>query len=96
MDSLSIEIQTANDSGSQTNLIANPGNKISTVKLNNDNFLMWKIQIELALEGHSLGHFIAKYCDPPFERIPVSESSTITKSNPEFLKWKKHDSLISS
>lgn len=99
MDS-STQIHTEAESaeGMEISSIAavNPGNKISTVKLGNDNFLMWKVQIEFALEGHELESFILEDTEPPPKKIPVANDSNVTKLNPAYAKWKKQDRLISS
>lgn len=94
--STNTEVDLTVDLDSQSTQIFNPSNKISTAKLNNDNFLMWKVQIEFSLEGYNLGNFVNKDHDPPPERIPVSKDSTIMKLDPEYMKWKRQDNFISS
>lgn len=94
--STNTETNSTEDSGNQSSQVVNPGNKILTVKLSKDNFVMWKVQIEFALEGHDLETFINDDLEPPPKRISVSENSSATEVNPEYTKWKKQDQLISS
>lgn len=48
------EVNSNLSSNSRVLLVINLGNKVSTMKLNNDNFLLWKFQVEFALKGHGL------------------------------------------
>ena len=51
MDELDTGLVLANNQVTSMMMI-NPRNKVSTVKLNNDNFLLWKFQVGFLLEGH--------------------------------------------
>lgn len=53
-----------------------PGNKISIVKLNDDNFLFWKLQISTALEGYELDTFLENDPPPKYQTNVGSSSST--------------------
>lgn len=77
--------------------VINPGNKISTVKLNDDNFLLWRLQVLTALQGHGLEKFIDPDAEIPAEVIRSAEESSSTLiMNPEFTNWKRQDKLITS
>lgn len=58
---------------------------------------MRKFQIEFSLEGHELEKFIHGTDEPPPEFLKTTVGSIVTTSaNPDYLKWKKQDRLISS
>ncbi|XP_022159146.1 uncharacterized protein LOC111025572 [Momordica charantia] len=81
----------------QNSTIVNPGNKISTIKLNDENFLLWRLQITTALQGHGLGKFIDPEAKIPSEFVQsADESSSVPSPNPEFINWKRQDKLITS
>uniref|UniRef100_A0A2N9HT68 Retrotransposon Copia-like N-terminal domain-containing protein n=1 Tax=Fagus sylvatica TaxID=28930 RepID=A0A2N9HT68_FAGSY len=59
-----------------------------TIKLNRDNFLLWKAQIVPYLQGQHLYGFIdgTKPAPPPSLAIPASGTTTVLP-NPEFYTW---------
>lgn len=78
--SANTEIDSTGTNGVQASQYINPGNKISTVKLTDENFLLWKFQVLTTLEGHGLESYIECDDDPPPKLIQVSaESSSSTK-----------------
>ncbi|XP_022148750.1 uncharacterized protein LOC111017341 isoform X2 [Momordica charantia] len=63
--SANTEIDSTGTNGVQASQYINPGNKISTVKLTDENFLLWKFQVLTTLEGHGLESYIECDDDPP-------------------------------
>lgn len=84
-------------STNQNSQAINPGNKISTVKLTDDNFLLWRLQVLTALQEHGLENFIDPECKIPSEHAATEgESSSSLPPNPEYLICKRQDKLITS
>lgn len=82
------------------------GNKISIVKLIDENFLLWKFQVIMAVKGYFLENFLESEFEPPLKFINIphetNATSTATSSlvgtqipNPEYKIWKRQDRLIS-
>ncbi|KAA0053143.1 keratin, type II cytoskeletal 1-like [Cucumis melo var. makuwa] len=74
------------------------GNKISLVKLSDDNFLLWKFQILTALEAYDLENFFESELEPPSKYLTSTGSSSTSATrtpNPEYKVWKRHNRLIS-
>lgn len=57
-------------------LVINPGNKISTVKLSDVNFLLWRLQVVTALQGHGLEKFIDPDATIPSEFVQSADASS--------------------
>lgn len=75
--------------------VINPGNKVSTIKLNGSKFLLWKFQIRAALEGNGLQAYVNEDSELPPQFLSVTEGTTVVlKENPAFLHWKRQDCLI--
>ena len=75
----------------------NPQN-IVTVKLNRDNFLLWKAQIIPYMHGQRVFGFHDGTIMPPPQVIPNPDTTSTIDSigNPEFLTWVQQDQLIMS
>lgn len=96
MDLSSSEISTFGDN-SQHSKIINPGNKINTVKLDEENFLLWKLQVVTVLRGHGLTKHIDEDADIPDKFLPSNETSSSAKlPNPAYELWVRQDSLITT
>lgn len=77
------------------------GNKTATVKLNDNNFLLWRLQILAALQGYGLEHHIEENSEIPPQFVQSTEDTTMSSSsrqmqNPEFVLWQRQDKLIIS
>lgn len=74
--------------------IVNPQTQLITVTLDDDNFLLWKFQIEMAIKGYGLQKFIdqATISPPQF----VSSNDDQLTPNTEFLIHNRQDSLLCS
>jgi hypothetical protein len=68
-----------------------------TIKLNRDNYLLWKAQIVPYLRGQHLYGFIdgTKPAPPPTLAVTASETTTVIP-NPEFYTWHTQDQMILS
>ncbi|KAF7841216.1 Retrovirus-related Pol polyprotein from transposon TNT 1-94 [Senna tora] len=66
-----------------------------SIKLDKKNYLLWRLQISAAIQGHGLDEYIAGK-----DAIPVMYSSeedrAANKLNPEYVAWKKQDALLLS
>lgn len=89
-------VLTGNTSNTLSSFL-NPHN-IVTVKLNRDNFLLWKAQIIPYMRGQRIFGFLDGTTTPPPQAIPNPDTtSNITSiENPEFLTWLQQDQLIMS
>ncbi|KAA0035482.1 UBN2_3 domain-containing protein [Cucumis melo var. makuwa] len=84
---------------SPINQIFGSGNKISLVKLSDNNFLLWKFQILTALEAYDLENILESESEAPSKyltSIGISSTSATRTPNPEYKVWKYQDRLISS
>ncbi|MBA0869593.1 hypothetical protein Goshw_000339, partial [Gossypium schwendimanii] len=68
--------------------------KHDTVKLNAHNFLLWKHQILLILEGYGLHEFVLGTIQVPPQS--VLDSNGVPVTNPEFVFHKQQDKLLAS
>ncbi|KAL0554373.1 hypothetical protein IC582_008292 [Cucumis melo] len=103
-DSLLLGIKNFNGS-SPISLIFCSENKIFVLKLGDDNFLLWKFQVLIALEAYDLEIFLDPDSDSSLKIIttggrPVintaeSSSSTFRTMNPVYKVLKRQDRLIS-
>lgn len=60
---------------SQNLKVINPGNKIDTIKLDGENFLLCKLQVLTVLWGHGLKQYIEEDLEIPPKFIKSDESS---------------------
>ncbi|XP_040972828.1 uncharacterized protein [Gossypium hirsutum] len=68
--------------------------KHNTIKLNEHNFLLWKQQLLLILEGYGLEGFVLGTVLPPPSFIPGDDGQLV--KNPAFLVHKKQDKFLAS
>ncbi|KAE8689116.1 Germin-like protein subfamily 1 member 13 [Hibiscus syriacus] len=69
-------------------------NKYVNVRLVDNNFLVWKQQVLLMIQGHELEHLLDESLPIPLQTV-VDESSELIV-NPAFRCHKKHDSSLAS
>ncbi|KAG7554441.1 Retrotransposon Copia-like N-terminal [Arabidopsis suecica] len=66
-----------------------------TLKLNETNYLSWKLQIEQFLNSQLLLGYVTGAVARPPPTVAVRNGDLVTESNnPEFLKWMQTDQLI--
>ena len=65
------------------------------IKLDDNNFLLWKQQVGVAIQGHKLKKFILESENPP-ERFLIARDHVQGKINPEYLNWEQQDQLFFS
>lgn len=68
--------------------------KHDTVKLGEHNFLLWKQQVLLILEGYGLLEFVLGTVSVPPQSVVDKDSNLVP--NPEFLFHKQQDKLLAS
>ena len=93
----STSITTSTNRSNTLPSFINPHN-IVTVKLNRDNFLLWKAQIIPYMRGQRVFSFLDGTITPPPQVIPNPDTASTIDSieNPEFLTWVQQDQLIMS
>ncbi|KAL5570102.1 hypothetical protein UlMin_026677 [Ulmus minor] len=69
--------------------ITNPLSQLTTIKLEEDNFLLWKFQVENIILGYGLEEFIYGTCDVP-PRLIAGEA------NPAYVLYQRQDRLLIS
>jgi hypothetical protein len=67
-----------------------------TIKLNRDNYLLWKAQIVPYLRGQHLYGFIDGTKPAPSSSVTAHTSDTAAVPNPEFYTWHTQDQMILS
>jgi hypothetical protein len=67
-----------------------------TIKLNRDNYLLWKAQIVPYLQGQHLYGFIDETKPAPPSSVAAHTSDTAAVPNPEFYTWHTQDQMILS
>lgn len=67
-----------------------------SIKLDENNYLLWKHQVYTAIRGHDLHNFINPFAKPPEMFLTDKDSAEGFKANPEFLDWQKQDHLLMS
>lgn len=82
-----------NSTDSQNFKIVNPGNKITIVKLDEDYFLLLKLQVTTALRGHGLMNHVNEETEAPSKFITNGD---LKVPNPEYDQWVRQDSLITA
>ena len=68
------------------------------IKLDRQNYLMWKSQVLPSIHGNELEGFInsTKPCPNKFLVVAVDDQTVEVTVNPEYALWKKHDQLLLS
>nr|KAJ0190963.1 hypothetical protein LSAT_V11C800427270 [Lactuca sativa] len=66
-----------------------------SIKLDRNNYCLWRTTIKSALETFELDSFVLSP-DPPTETISTTDEAgvTTTKTNPDFTLWKKRDRFV--
>lgn len=64
-----------------------------TIKLNSENYLLWKVQILAYLSGQNLFSYVDGTQVPPPQILPTEVDSVI-KINPAYLSWHRRYQLI--
>ncbi|KAF7810391.1 Retrovirus-related Pol polyprotein from transposon TNT 1-94 [Senna tora] len=59
------------------------------------NYLLWRLQISAAIQGHELEQYIAGKSSIP-SMYSSDEDKIANKFNPEYIAWKKQDALLLS
>ncbi|KAK5771980.1 hypothetical protein PVK06_048236 [Gossypium arboreum] len=68
--------------------------KHDTMKLSEHNFLLWKQQVLLILEGYGLHDFVLRTINVPPQSIVERNGNLV--ANPDFLFHKQQDKLLAS
>ena len=92
-DSSNSSINLPSDQSSPLPSPTNLSNFI-TVKLNKDNYLLWKAQIMPYLHGQQLFGFVDGSVTPPSSFLPPVEG--VSLPNPLFTRWFQQDQIILS
>ena len=68
------------------------------IKLDRQNYLMWKSQVLPSISGNELEGFInsTKPCPNKFLVVAADDQTAETIVNPEYALWKKQDQLLLS
>ena len=93
-------------------IIINPGHHLTVIKLTDNNYLTWKLQILNTIYGHSLENHILSDSKPEKMRLTSVEVERNTKNtendserntnredlieNPKYISWMRQDRLICS
>lgn len=72
-----------------------PQNQLVSIRLNENNYLIWKQQVLTAIKGYGLEKFLSNEGFLPEEFI-VDDQSQQQIQNPEFLAWQRQDQLVAS
>ncbi|KZT76280.1 putative inactive receptor-like protein kinase [Dorcoceras hygrometricum] len=75
-------------------LLVNPANQINAVKLADDNFLLWHLQVLAGIRGLGLEPFIVEH--PSIPPQAMSENGAADVMNPNFITWNRQDQLLFS
>ena len=74
-----------------------PIQHLITIKLNRDNYLLWKAQISPYFKGqHLFGFLDGTQPAPPQLLPPTSDASSQSTLNPEYIIWHSQDQMILS
>ncbi|KAF3773341.1 hypothetical protein EJ110_NYTH55560, partial [Nymphaea thermarum] len=63
-----------------------------SVKLDENNYLLWKSQLRSAMYSQDLLRYVDGSSTPPPERLNANSAEI----NPEYIKWKRSDQLTLS
>lgn len=75
-------------------LVINPANQINSIKLSDDNFLLWHIQVLAGIRGLGLDLFILDNLLVPPKVLTDDKGTEIL--NPKFIYWCRQDQLLFS
>ena len=64
------------------------------VKLDYNNYLVWKHQIEVILEAYSMINFIEDNLEAPNPFLKDSSGNYITEANPEYIQWRNREQSL--
>jgi len=64
-----------------------------SLKLSEENFLLWKQQVLATTDGLLLSHFLDGSCVPSSVLPPITEGATPCV-NPAYIRYKQQDSLL--
>ena len=67
-----------------------------SLKLSDDNFLMWRQQVLATIRGYGLEPFLDGSVSVPSQFVTADATSTSVQPNPAFLAWHRQDQLLSS
>lgn len=81
-------------SGNPAMVVINHANQINVIKLTDDNFLLWNLQILAGIRGLGLEVFILP--EPPIPAATVQDSTGMELLNPNFVSWCRQDQLLFS
>ena len=65
-----------------------------TVKLDYNNYLVWRHQIEVILEAYSLISFIKESNGAPDPLMKDSSGNYTTEANPEYVHWRNREQAL--
>ena len=68
---------------------------LTTVRLDNNNYLCWQKQVLSAVRGHKLQRFLFGSPESP-KKFLCKEDEELDNVNPEFLDWEQQDQLLIS
>ena len=66
-----------------------------SIKPDQNNFLIWRQQVEVAIKGYKFSKFI-NGIDTALPKFLSSTNETSGKINPDFFDWEQHDQLLVS
>ena len=84
---------TASPSTANSNLVIS--SHPIALKLNEENYLLWKQQVLAAIRGHNLQQYIVSSSSIPPQFLSL-EDEVLGTLNPEFLAWEQKDQLLLS
>lgn len=86
--------QFANTIENLIKTIISPQSQFVTVHLNEANYLLWYLQVEIAIQGYGLEGYILGTMQIPLVCITDKENKII--SNEEYVRYHRQDRLICS
>lgn len=75
--------------------VIQPQIQLITVKLNDDNYLVWRQQVLTTIRGYGLEGFLDGSSIAPDRFIPAGEPGLL-RVNPEYTAWQRQDQLLAS
>lgn len=72
----------------------NPLNQLIIAKLKDNNYLLWKDQVQTAIRGYGLEGFILGHQAVPHELIQVEDGTQMV--NPAYITYQRRDRLLAS